>query len=150
MSLAFLIIDGCLEESERLLGRTGGVDFGVCLPDSVKPQLTPHFLLYAVPVVTAELCLFSTLLLHLHGAWVMHPWLFWWFMDQHYFFCCSVSPWRWASQCFRYQYTQWVSFCSVPSSQCSMPGLVAHTHLISALGRQGWVCVSSSGPGGVS
>lgn len=31
MSLAFLIIDGCLEESEWLLGRTGGVAFGVCV-----------------------------------------------------------------------------------------------------------------------
>lgn len=39
----------------------------VCLPDSVKPQLTPHFLLYAVPTVTAELGPFSTLLLHLHA-----------------------------------------------------------------------------------
>lgn len=31
MSLAFLIIDGYLEESERLLGRTSGVAFGVCV-----------------------------------------------------------------------------------------------------------------------
>lgn len=79
-------VNGCWEGQVGLL-----LEF-VCLPDSVKPQLTPLFLLYAVPTVKAELGPFSTLLLHLHGAWVMHPWLFWWFMDQHYFFCCSVSP----------------------------------------------------------
>lgn len=41
MSLAFLIIDGCLEESERLLGRTSGVAFGVCV-SSWLSQASTH------------------------------------------------------------------------------------------------------------
>lgn len=42
MSLAFLIIDGCLEESERLLGRTGGVAFWSLCVFLTQSSLSSH------------------------------------------------------------------------------------------------------------
>lgn len=121
MSLAFLIIDNCLEESEWLLGRVGGRGCSWSLYAFLtQSSLGSHPTFFCMLSLLSQLTSVPSLHSVITFAWslVHAPSAILGVCGPTLFFLLQCLPPR-VSQHFRHHYTQWSNICDILSSQFS-------------------------------